>query len=185
MTKKEFSKTNEQGFSLIELLFVSVIMLFVLGIMATIVSGVQSNYRVFRDRAERHTDAMASLNLITRIIRNAGDNTTQTALTATGNSRLQVKSDWTTEDNSLDDAFENVEFYVSNNILYLVSNGSSTTTAELAQNIQSITFEYFDTNGATTTTMTNVAKVRVTLTLAGESKTLVGTASVRKMIQPK
>lgn len=189
MSQKKLQKlklpTNDQGFSLIELLIVSVILLVILGIMATIISGVQSNYRVYRERAAKHTEALASLNLITRIIRNAGDNTTQTAFTATGNNRLRIKSDWTNSDNALDDAFEDVEFYVSNQILYMVNNGSTTSTVELAQNIESITFEYFDTNGATTSTMINVARIRVTIVISGESQPLVSNASVRKMIQPK
>jgi Tfp pilus assembly protein PilW len=178
-------KRREQGFSLIELLIVSVILVFVLGMMATIVAGVQSSYRTFRERASKHNDALAALNLITRIIRNAGDNTTQTALTATGNNRLQIVSDWATTDNALDDRFENVEFYVSNNILYLKDNNTSPSTLELAPNIQSITFAYYDSTGASTTVMTDVAMVRVTLTIVGESSPMVSNVIVRGKIQTK
>jgi Tfp pilus assembly protein PilW len=176
---------SQSGFSLVELLITCVIMLFVLAIMATIVSGVQSSYRVYRERAAKHEDALASLNLITRLIRNAGDNTTQTALTATGNNRLRIKSDWTNSDNSLDDAFEDVEFYVSNNTLYMMNSGSTSNTVEVAQNIQSVTFSYFDSNGAITSTMSSVARVNVTLTIAGESQSFTANASLRKMIQPR
>lgn len=176
---------KEQGFSLIELLIVSVIMLMILGIMATIVTGVQSNYRVYRDRAAKHTDALASLNLITRVIRNAGNNTTQTALTATGNNRLRVKSDWTTTDNALDDNLEDVDFYVLNNVLCMVVNGSTSTTVDLSANIQSISFEYFDATGTATSTMSQVAKVRVTLAILGENQTLVSNVAIRGKIQPK
>ena len=177
------SPKNEKGFSLIELLIVSVVMLIVLGIMATIVSGVQSNYRNYRQRAEKHTDALASLKLITKIIRNAGDNSTQTALTATGNNRLQIKTSLASSNEELADEFGNVEFYSSNNILYIVTNGAAP--VELSQNVQAIKFDYFDANGAVTTNMTNVARVRVTVTMANESQPLIEVATVRKMIQPK
>lgn len=179
------TRKNEQGFSLIELLIVSVILLMILGIMAIIVSGVQSNYRTYRARAEKHTDALASLNLISRVIKNAGNNTTQPALTATGNNRLQIKSDWTTTDNSLDDSLEDVDFYVNNNTLYMVANGTSPTTVELSANIQSINFEYFDANGASTSTMSQVARVRVTLSIMGENQSLVSEIAIRGRIQPK
>ena len=176
---------NEAGFSLIELLIASVVLLDILGILATIVSGVQSAYRGSRNRVERQMDALASLNLITRVIRNAGNNTTQIPFTATGNNRLQVKSDWVVENNSLSDPFENVDFYVSDNILYMTSVGSSSTTAELAKNIESINFAYFDSNGITTSTMSSVARVQVSITINGESQPLISNVGVRKMIQPK
>lgn len=176
---------DEQGFSLIELLIVTVVLLIVLGILATIISGVQSSYATHRERAAKHTDALASLNLITRIIRNAGSNTTQTALTATGSNRLRVKSDWTISDDALDDPFEDVEFYVSNNVLYMTNVSPITNTVELAQNIESISFEYFDSNGASTTNMASVVRVRFALTITGDSESLVSEVGVRKMIQPR
>lgn len=183
--QKRTEYKSQQGFSLIELLIVTVVLLIVLGILATIVGGVQSAYTTHRERAAKHTEALASLNLITRIVRNAGSNTTQTALTATGNDRLRIKSDWNISDDSLDDPFEDVEFYVSDNVLYMTSVSPITNTVELAQNIESINFEYFDSNGATTTNMASVVRVRFNVTIAGDSESLVSEVGVRKMIQPR
>jgi Tfp pilus assembly protein PilW len=174
---------DQQGFSLIELLIVCVIMIVILGIMGTVISGVQSNYITYRQRAAKHTDAMSSLNLMTQIIRNAGSNTAQVALIATGSNRLRVKADWTNADNDLNDPFEDVDFYVSNNTLYMSSTGSGA--IELSQNIQAVSFAYYDVNGAATANMTSVARVKVTLTIAGEGQTLTANASIRELIQPK
>jgi len=40
-------------------------------------------------------------------------------------------------------------------------------------------------NGAATANMTSVARVKVTLTIAGEGQTLTANASIRELIQPK
>ena len=178
-------KTNEEGYSLIELLTVSVILLIILGIISTVVSGVQSNYRVQRERAEKHYEALASMNLITKILKVAGNKTTQPALTPTGSNRLQIISDWNPADDAVDDVFENVQFYVSDNKLLMIDASSGTTPNELARNIQSITFEYFDVGGASTAVMTNVAMVRVTISIIGEPQPLISNISLRGKIQPR
>ena len=67
----------------------------------------------------------------------------------------------------------------SNNILLTIAS------IELANNIQSIGFEYCDASGATTTNMSSVARVRITLSIIGESQPLISSVGLRGKIQPR
>jgi prepilin-type N-terminal cleavage/methylation domain-containing protein len=176
---------RESGFSLIELLIVSVILLMILGIMAGIVSGVQSSYRTYRQRSAKHNDALAALNIITRTIRNAGNNTASGALIPTGSNRLQVRSDWTEADGALDDPFENVEFYVQDDILFIADKGPAPNVSELSAEIQSVAFEYFDSGGSIASVPADAAMVKVTVNIVDEPVPLVAAVGVRGKIQPK
>ena len=177
--------SKESGFSLIELLIVSVILLVILGIMSAIVAGVQSSYQTYRERSTKHNDALAAMSLITRTIRNAGNNTASGALVPTGSDRLQVRSDWTLADGVLDDAFENVEFYVQNEILFIADKGPAPNVSELSAEIESIAFEYFDSGGSTAAVPADASMVKVTLNIVGEPVPLVSSVGIRGKIQPK
>ena len=72
--KKAVIKKSEAGFSLIELLIVSVIIVFIIGMIGGIVTGVQRSYSKQRVQTEALNDATAALDMITRLIRMAGNN---------------------------------------------------------------------------------------------------------------
>jgi Tfp pilus assembly protein PilW len=188
MFKESPSKRiNEAGFSLVELMIVSVVLLTILSILAAIVGGVQSNYNARRERSAQMSDATAAMDLITRVLRNAGNNTTQVALTPTGSNRLIVKGDWNPADGALDDPFENVEFLVSGDTLNLIDySGATPITSQITEDIYSIYFQYLDANGNTTATMAQVSRVRSTITIGDENaRTITSDIAIRNRIQPK
>src|SRR5690348_12493485 len=65
---------NESGFSLIELLIVCVILVFTLGMIGGVVSSVQNSYSQQQLRTQAVNDATSALDLMTRLIRMAGNN---------------------------------------------------------------------------------------------------------------
>jgi Tfp pilus assembly protein PilW len=62
-------KSNESGFSLVELLIVTVIVVFTIGIIAAVITNVQRSYSQQRPRTEALNDATAALDMMTRLIR--------------------------------------------------------------------------------------------------------------------
>ena len=180
-------RKTENGFSLVELLIVSVMLLIILGIMTTIVSGVQSSYNEKRESTARLSDATAAIDLISRVLRNAGNNTTATSLIPTGNNRVIVKGDWNPSDNDLNDPFENVEFMFSQKTLFLIDHSTSTpVVSAISEDVSALTFEYYNANGNMTTDMSQVVKIKVTLSIGvSNPQTLNSVIAIRNKVQPK
>jgi Tfp pilus assembly protein PilW len=129
---KAKEKNGESGFSLVELLITTVIMLMVLGILSGIIAGVQSEYKVQRVRMEAINSAQTAQDNITRLVRMAGakgiqcSNTflvealTPSAQNADGSyGTLTIQADWNPADCQLTGIDENVTISVQNGILYL------------------------------------------------------------------
>src|SRR5688572_29186965 len=65
---------NQAGFSLIEVSIVAVVLVAVIGIVATLVSSVKTTYTEMQPRTEALNDANSALDMMTRLIRMAGNN---------------------------------------------------------------------------------------------------------------
>jgi Tfp pilus assembly protein PilW len=179
-------KSGESGFSLVELLVVCVILVLILGIIAVTVTGIQSSYDERRRRSEELTDGAAALDLLTRVIRVAGANTNQQALTPNGSSQLRIRADWNPVDSTFNGDFEDVTFFLSNNSLFM-KNETTNVPTELTTNVNFLKFEYFDSNGAATTDPAKIAVVKTTLTIGNGSspRTFTSKTVVRKGLQIK
>jgi len=178
-------KTGERGFSLLELLIVCVILIIILGMIALVVSGLQSSYSTRRARAEQLNDGSAAIDLLTRVIRVAGANTTSQALTPTGTNQLRVRADWNPVDNTLNGQYEDTSFYLSGSSLYM-KNETTNQLTELTGSVKSLTFQYYDANGAATTTPAQIARVKVSLEMGTEhTRTFTSNILIRKGIQIK
>lgn len=178
--KANSSRKNQEGFSLIELLLVCVMLTVILGIITVVVSGLQSNYAQRRSRVEQLNDGSAVLDLITHIIRVAGANTTSQALTPTGTNQLRIRADWNPMDGNLNGQYEDVTFFVSNKTLS-IRNEITTVQTDLVSNVNSLKFEYFDSNGNTTANPTQIARVKITLEIGTNSpRTFSSNILIRK-----
>lgn len=176
---------NEKGFSLLELMIVCVILVIILGMITLVINGLQSSYTTRRARAEQLNDGSAAIDLLTRVIRVAGANTTLQALTPTGTSQLRIRADWNPVDGLFLGQYEDTSFYVSNNSLYM-KNETTNQLTEMTTNVKSLTFQYFDASGATTATPAQIARVRVTLEIGlTNPRTFTSNILVRKGVQIK
>lgn len=174
-------KKSESGFSLVELLIVSVILVFSIGLITEIVINVQRSYSKQRVRTEAINDADAALDMMTRLIRMAGNNPNRIiglqaidpGTTSGGAYRtIRIRSDWrgaTTSsfpDGDATDSFEDIKFFVQNNIL-MKQEPSDTGAVEFLANVFSLQFIYYDTdNVMITDPITNAANItRIDITI--------------------
>jgi prepilin-type N-terminal cleavage/methylation domain-containing protein len=149
---------NESGFSLVELIMVSVILTIVIGITATVVRSVQTGYAEQRPRTEALNDATAALDMMTRLIRMAGNNPNNIAALQAINAgtavsgqykTIQIRGDWRGDDpgsppdGDTNDPFENVTFSVSGGRL-MKQEPSDTAPVEFLDNVSDLTFVYYD-----------------------------------------
>jgi type II secretory pathway pseudopilin PulG len=166
MKMKACKNNHQAGFSLIELLFVSVILVFIIGVIGGIVTGVQRAFSQQRPRTEALNDATAALDMLSRLIRQAGNNPNNVTGvvpinpgTADANGvyrTIRIRADWrgatmnSLPDGDLTDPFEDVTFSVANNNLMKQEPGDAQPVVFL-ENVGGLTFNYFDTNNATIT----------------------------------
>jgi len=175
----------ESGFSIVELLVVCVILVVILGMIGLVVKGLQSSYGERRARAEQLNDGTAAIDLLTRVVRVAGANTTSQALTPTGTAQLRIRSDWNPVDGAFSGQYEDTSFYVSNNSLFM-KNETTNQLTEVIANVKSLTFQYYTSAGAATTTPSQIARVKVSLEVGKiYTRTFTSDILVRKGVQIK
>lgn len=168
---------------MIELLIVCIILVIILGMIGLVVKGLQSSYSERRARAEQLNDGSAAVDLLTRVIRVAGANTTSQALTPTGTGQLRIRADWNPVDSTFNGQFEDTSFYISNNSLYM-KNETTNQLTEITGNVSSLIFQYYDSSGAITTTPSQIARVKVTLEIGTtNTRTFTSNILIRKGIQ--
>lgn len=178
-------RENEEGFSMVELVIVCVILVIILGMIALVVNGLQGNYNQRRARAEQLNDGTAAIDLLTRVIRVAGANTTSQALTPTGTSQLRIRADWNPVDSAFNGQYEDTSFYVSNNSMFM-KNETTNQITEVIANVSSLTFQYYDSSGAVTATPSQIAQVKVSLEIGTNgTRTFTSNILVRKGVQIK
>lgn len=175
----------ESGFSIVELLVVCVILVIILGMIGLVVNGLQSSYGERRAKAEQLNDGSAAIDLLTRVVRVAGANTTSQALTPTGTSQLRIRSDWNPVDGAFNGQYEDTSFYVSNNSLFM-KNETTNQLTEVIANVKSLTFQYYTSAGVATTTPSQIARVKVSLEVGKTyTRTFTSDILVRKGVQIK
>lgn len=182
--KKEIIK-REEGFSLMELLVVCVILVIILGIITTVVSGLQTNYHKRRIATQQINDGAAALDLLTRIVRVAGANTSSQALTPTGSNQLRIRADWNPADGSLNGQYEDVTFLVSGNSLYMRDENTNKLT-EMTTNVNALNFQYYTIGGIATVVPSQIASVKISLDVGTDlPRSFTSTVLLRKGLQIK
>ena len=183
-------RSGEAGFSLIELMVVCVVLVIILGVIVSIITNTQSSYAASQQRTEAINDASAAMDTLSRLLRNAGNNTDLVPVAADPNNDgvfedVQIRGDWNPADGALDDAYENIKFRVNNGVLEKNEPSDGAAWVPFEGNVQSITFRYFDKdNNAITAPQANEAQivgVRAMLVTGGQNPmTFTSYTSVRK-----
>jgi prepilin-type N-terminal cleavage/methylation domain-containing protein len=192
-------KTNrtEKGFSLVELIIAMTVMLVLLGLVSTILSGAIST----RTRESRKTDALSSsqaaLNVISREVANSGYGLSFNGLIAadSGSQKIRVRANLTNTNNCVTDSGEDVTYFYDATTRSIVRSeryattecGTTleTKTSVVGNRISNITFQYWDytaTNtGGTVTTVPTANTGRVVITVEVELEDVEGQPSNQKV----
>lgn len=162
MKETQGKNTNEAGYSLIELMIVAVILVIIIGIISAIIAGVNKSYSRMRPQIEAVNDTNAALDMMTRLIRMAGNNPQNIAGmqaidpgVPTGGQfkTIRIRSDWRGNasfeppDGAMDDPYEDIIFSVTGGKLMKKEPGDAVA-VEYLDRIDAIRFNYFDTNNA-------------------------------------
>ncbi|NNE67418.1 MAG: hypothetical protein HKN33_12700 [Pyrinomonadaceae bacterium] len=175
MDERPVKITRQSGFSLIELTIAGVMLVIVLGILSSIIFGINRTYSQQRPRMEAVNDANAALDLMSRLIRMAGNNPGEIAglqgidpgVPVSGQyNTIRIRSDWhgatmsSSPDGDTNDTFEDVTFWVAAGVLMKQESPGDTSPVEFLGQINSLRFTYFDTdNAAILDPVTNNAEI--------------------------
>ncbi|HSK71246.1 MAG TPA: type II secretion system protein [Pyrinomonadaceae bacterium] len=188
--------SNSKGFSLVELLIAMTIVMIMLAVLSTILSGINYQLRTQRPRMEAVSNAQMAVDTVVRLVRMAGsrplncpDTFQVQALAPSTNlgnqyfGKLRIQSDWNPADCSLGGVEEDVTFSVNNEILYLDANQQ----IPFVDRISALRFKFFDKNNAVipnpqiqTAEITYIQVEIDTTATDGHSTTVTSGASIRK-----
>lgn len=188
---------TEKGFSLIELIVAMTVMLVLLGLVSTILSGAIST----RSRESSKTDALSStqaaLNVISREVANSGYGLDFNGLVAadSGSKKIRVRANLKNSNNCVTDSGEDVTYFYDATTRSIVRSeryattecGTTfqTKTSVVVNRISNITFQYWDytsTNTAGTVTTVPTANTgRVVITVEVELEDVPGQPSNQRV----
>jgi len=170
---------QEPGFSLVEFLLSTMILLVVASAVFAMLSQTQRAASYQAEVQAVMDNARTAMDTIERVVRQAGNDPLQTGvvgLEITSSTRLRVRADLTGSaaasgspdkgdpDGDLADAGEDVEIrYNATDRSVELAPGAGTGQA-IANYISAFNMQYFDANGSATNVGANVRRVRVTLT---------------------
>jgi len=154
-TPNKFSRANDAGFSLLELLIAMTITLAVMVAASTLLASSLRTRTRENLRSQALAAAQRSLSIMSREIGNAGYGLTDNGIIAADSSAtsIRVRANLN-NDSDLDDVDEDVRFvYQSANTEIVRYDDSTAASARsvLATNITSLTIGYLDTAGTTVT----------------------------------
>ncbi len=192
----KLKRLTSRGFTLIELMIAMTILLIMLAALATILLGINRQFRTQRPRLEAVSDAQLAVDTITRLIRTARNRPTtcQTSFVVSNPtpyvagsgsyfSQLRLQSDWNPADCALTGTDEDVTISVSNGNLYLDAAQS----VPFVSNIAAVRFQFFNGSNVLMTsphTQTDqIARIQVEIQTAatdGTSRTITSGATIRK-----
>lgn len=186
---------SSKGFSLIELMIAMTIVLMVLGILASILAGINYQLKTQRPRLEAINNVQTATDTIVRLIRMAGNRpgscistflvpppTPSTPLANGYFGKLRVQADWNPADCSLNGVEEDVTFSVSNDVFYLDANQQ----IPFVDKVSALRFKLFDQNNSVITdpafaTSTKFVRIEIDTTAPdGTLTTVTSGAAIRK-----
>jgi len=146
------SHQGQKGFSLAELLIVIALLSVLMSIAGQILVQVQGGYVSQNELMEAQNYAMATMDIMARLIRQAGNDPQGIGFVPIdpdpdGNGQwdtIHIRSDWNPPDGLLDDPSEDIVFSTQNGTLFVEESGQVPT--EFLDGIESVTFSYFDKN---------------------------------------
>lgn len=165
-------KNNEQGFTLIEAVVGLAISLILLGV-AIVVFNVQRKTFIMQEQvAEMQQNIRAAMDMMAREIAMAGYNPTGAAFNGIGtqtSTLVQILADLNGNGTTTADSNEDItyRYYDVNDATYPLQLKRKTGAGSyqpFAQNIQSFSLSYLDSNGVTTSNPSSIRQIRVTIT---------------------
>ena len=155
-TSKVGGRRRDCGFSLIEMVITLAILAIVLGVVGQTVFRVQQSYLRTRTAVEGQNNARSALDLITRLVRQAGNNPRNnatvvplTVMAAGGRvDQIRIRSDWNPPNGLLNGAYEDVQFSLNpaNGQLMIQDFGLGVARAPFVENINGFEILCFDGN---------------------------------------
>jgi prepilin-type N-terminal cleavage/methylation domain-containing protein len=192
----KFSDSASKGFSLLELMIAMTIVLIMLAVLASILAGVNYQFRTQRPRLESLNNAQTAVDTVIRLIRMAGNrpvnclSTFQVSAPAASDNlgnqyfgKLRIQSDWNPSDCTLNGIEEDVTFSVKDGVLYIDANQQ----VPFVDKVSAVRFEFFDKNNTVIPNpqvkSSDIARIQVevdTLPIDGTFTTVSSSASIRK-----
>jgi len=162
------SKNRENGFTLVELLIAMTIGLIILAALSSTFLLQRKTYDVQEQIVEMVQTARAAMDMMTREIRMAEYDPRKKDYGATfdgityNSSQLQILADLN-GNGSTADSNENIT-YTYDGTDFQIDRNTGGGAQPFAENIQSFTFDYLDSNGNSTTTTADIRQMRITIT---------------------
>lgn len=163
-------KEKDPGFTLIELLIAMALALVVIGALS---SAFLSQFKTF-DAQEQVTemiqDARAAMDMISREVKMAGYDPTGAGIVGIPYSATQLEiradlnGDGETDGTASNDDTNEEIIYTYDSTNKQIDRNTGGGAQPFAENIQSFTFQYYDTDGNTTTTAADIRQIELTIT---------------------
>lgn len=167
-------KSQESGFSLLELIIAMTITLVLLGIISTGFAGAIQIRERESSRTDALTAAQAAINVMSREISNSGFGLTNNGivLADSDSQKLHFRSNITNNNLTTTDVDENITYYYDATSKSVVRyDANENLTSAIINQVSTVTFQYFDyvdSNSTPTVGLTptaNTGRVRITLTV--------------------
>ncbi len=157
-------KNKESGFTLVELLIAMTIGLIILAALSSTFLIQRKTYDVQEQIVEMVQTARAAMDMMTREIRMAGYNPAGSTFEGItyNSSQLQILADLD-GNGSTADSNENIT-YTYDGTNFQIDRNTGGGAQPFAENIQSFTFNYLDSNGNSTTTSADIRQIMITIT---------------------
>jgi prepilin-type N-terminal cleavage/methylation domain-containing protein len=189
---RRHSLARQQGFTLVELMVATLVLAIILSTLSQIVTSVQKNYQTQAPQNEAFNNANLALTTLVRLLRGAGNNTTQQLIDpgtqVSGHyTTIRIRSDWNSMDGALTGTWEDIKFSVSGGVLYKQEFPADAAAVPFLDQIESLQFVYRDRNlnviTDAATNHTDIALVEITLVArptGGTATTFTTSVHVRK-----
>jgi type II secretory pathway pseudopilin PulG len=162
------SQRNDAGFTLLELLLTSGVVLVTLGIVSQIIVQSGSAYRAQEARLEARQQAASALDMIGRLVRQARTITPDPDGNGIMDS-IQIVADWNPRDGDNNDPYETITFTNSNGVI-LKREPTDAAPVPFADRVVSMRFAYRTPAGVTLINPTTVSPTQlgyITIVLQG------------------
>ncbi|NOR46948.1 MAG: prepilin-type N-terminal cleavage/methylation domain-containing protein [Methanosarcinaceae archaeon] len=167
-------KNKESGFTLIELLIAMTIGLIILTALSSTFLLQRDIYDDQEQIVEMVQTARAAMDMMTREIRMAGYDPTGTMQRSNltdakfvgipyDANKLEIYADLNGDEDT-DEPNEYIKYTMDSDFPFEIRRDTGGGRQEFALNIQSFTFDYFDSNGNSTTTTANIRQIKITIT---------------------
>ncbi|MCF8144708.1 MAG: prepilin-type N-terminal cleavage/methylation domain-containing protein [Deltaproteobacteria bacterium] len=157
-------KSREKGFTLIELLIAMALALVIIGALSSAFVSQRKTYAVQEQVSEMIQNARAAMDMITREVKMAGYDPAEIPIAGIPYSatQLELQADLNGDGDTSDSNEDIIYTYLSANKQIGRNTGGGA--QPLAENIQAFTFQYYDMNGAATTTTADIRQIKIIIT---------------------